>query len=162
MSKLYRNRPVAWHQFVVLVAFVAGGAHADVYKWSDTEGRLHYTDRPPPAEGHLIAVTPTGSRPAEAVSATRPAADHPSGPTPLPPPDAATQTRLEKAVAADRSHHSAEACQQAQERYRLYIGARHLYRDGDVGARIILSDAEADVVRRDARRDVEELCESVP
>jgi hypothetical protein len=64
----------------VLLLISAAGAHAKVYKWTDAQGRVHYSAKPPPnaqASEVRIAPTPPSARAAEkpaAESATTPAA----------------------------------------------------------------------------------------
>lgn len=41
---------MAWHHrllFIGLILLLSGGAAADVYKWTDSQGRVHYGDKPP-------------------------------------------------------------------------------------------------------------------
>ncbi len=142
-------------------------ANADVYKWTDPKGRIHYTDRPPPPEGRLLSVgqsnhaaPPTDADAPRAVPS--PATAAPAAPTALPPADASAQARLKAGVAADVSAHDAEACTAAQARYRNYIGARHLFRAGAHDERVYLSDAEIETARIQARQEVEELCGHAP
>lgn len=146
----------------MLAALCAAPAGADVYKWADAEGRLHYTDRPPPVDGRLLTVTATAHGAGLAAVPRAPNPDTASAPAPLPAGDAVTAARRQRTVAADVAQQTAEKCRLAQERYRQYTGARHLYRDEADGSRRVLSDGEADGIRRDALRDVEELCPAAP
>jgi Domain of unknown function (DUF4124) len=139
----------------------AAAASADVYKWTDAEGTLHYTDRPPSAGGHLLAVIAGPRTPDATPPPARPAETAPSAPA-APPPDAATLARLKGAVASDVEAHAAQACEEAQAQYRNVIAARHLYRSGPQGDRTYLSDVETEAARIDARRAVEELCGHAP
>mgnify|MGYP003346985591 FL=1 len=144
-------------------AFCLWGASAaaDVYKWLDREGRPHYTDRPPPAEGRLVSVARSG-RPAPTEAPVAPAVPAATAASPMPPSDPTTLARLRAGVAADVAKHDASACQAAQERYRQYVGARHLYRTAEDGTRTYLSDADIEAERIAARREVEEFCGPSP
>jgi len=156
---------------VLLLLGVA--VHADVYKWIDAEGHVHFTDRPPPTDGRLVSIGQTARtvtlNGAEATpEATKPgpadlsAAATPK-PTPLPPPtDSASLARLKASVAADVAARDAIACQTARERYQQYVSARRLYRTGEQSDRQYLSDAEMEAARIQARHDVEELCGQGP
>ncbi len=138
---------------------------ADVYKWTDPEGRLHFTDRPPPADGRLVSVAqaarPVEASPSPVASASQNSATQ-SGPSAPPPADAAAAARLKAGVAADIAAHDAQACREAETRYRDYVAARHLFRSGDGNERVYLSDAEMEAARVQARREVEELCGRPP
>ncbi len=154
----------------LLLAGVA--AYADVYKWIDAEGRVHFTDRPPPSDGRLVSIGQTArtvtQSSAEAPEAPTPVAAGPSAaappkPAPLPAPtDAAALARLKTSVAADIAARDALACQTARERYQQYVSARRLYLSGEQNDRQYLSDAEMEAARIQARHDVEELCGQAP
>jgi hypothetical protein len=152
---------------------LGAAVHADVYKWIDAEGHVHFTDRPPPTDGRLVSIgqtartvtlngaeaTPEATKPgpADLSAATTPK------PTPIPPPtDSASLARLKASVAADVAARDAIACQTARERYQQYVSARRLYRTGEQSDRQYLSDAEMEAARIQARHDVEELCGQGP
>ena len=144
------------------LALLATPAFADVYKWLDPQGRIHYTDRPPPADAKLVSVEAGGgthsqhAAPAPAGGAAAPAA------APLPAPTPTEAARLKKSVDADVAGARAEQCKTAQEHYQKYVTSRRIFREGPHKERIYLPDAEADLARMNARRDVEELCGSAP
>jgi hypothetical protein len=145
------------------LALAAGSARADgtVYKWTDAQGRVHYSDRPPPdGEGQAIAVNTGYNKPH---SANTPAA------TPAAPKAVAkagdgmpgSATDAEKKVAADLAAAHQGDCQKAKSTYDTYIRVRHLYKQGDDGAngeRQFLTDAELEQARVDARRNMDEAC----
>jgi Domain of unknown function (DUF4124) len=146
----------------------AAVVEADVYKWIDADGHVHFTDRPPPSDGRLVSVgqsartvTPTETA-AEPPQTTNPAVTQAPVRPAAPPPDAAAAARLKARVAADVAAQQAAACQAARERYQHIISARHLFRSTGQSDRVYLSDAEVEAARLQARRDVEELCGQEP
>ncbi len=142
------------------LALVAVPALADVYKWLDPQGRVHYTDRPPPPDAKLVSVEAGGgTHGPHAVPA--PAAT-PSAGQQLPPPTPTEAARLKKSVDADVAGARAEQCKTAQEHYQKYVTSRKIFREGPNKERVYLTDAEADLERVNARRDVEELCGAAP
>ncbi len=159
---------------IACVALLLTGvaAHADVYKWIDAEGRVHFTDRPPPSDGRLVSIGQTARTvtlsSAEAPEAPAPVTAGSSAtatpkPVPLPVPTDATElARLKTRVAADIAARDAAACQTARERYQQVVSARRLYRSGEQNDRQYLSDAEMEAARIQARHDVEELCGQGP
>lgn len=89
----------------VLLCFLAFGVQAEVYKWTDSSGRVHFTDQPPPAaQGKAQRMNLNESR-VTTVAAQRPAsaavakasAVQAQGATPVP---ATKPPRDEKACAA--------------------------------------------------------------
>ena len=140
------------------LTLLAAPAFADVYKWLDPQGRVHYTDRPPPTDAKLVSVeTGGGTRGAHAASAPAPA---PAAPTtaPLPAPTPAEAARLKKSVDADVAGARAEQCKTAQEHYQKYVASRKIFREGPNKERIYLTDQELDTERLQAKHDVDELC----
>jgi len=145
----------------LLLATAAGYADGTVYKWTDSQGRVHYSDRPPAdGEAKAIAVN-TG------YSHTTPkAADSSPARTPTRPADANTTapaSSVEKKVAADLAVAHEGDCKRAKATYETYIRVRHLYKAGDEanpGDRQFLSDAELEQARVDARREMDEACGS--
>lgn len=146
---------------VVCLGLVAGAAaHADVYRWVDARGEVHYSDRWVPGS-ERIKVDRTRvnvDRPA-AEGATRPAADENA----LRASNERIRERLSKASAADAvrddvAKKRSEQCEQAKEQYRKSIEARRIFRKGASGEREYLTDAEADEYRLAARREMDEAC----
>jgi hypothetical protein len=158
-----------WWLAVCTAALVAGvsfspPSEANVYKWKDAEGRIHYTDRPPPAGGTLIAIEPTwytggrsAANPGAGNAAARPAAPPARGPEEPRPPEA-QQARLRDAVQNDVENVRTEQCKQAKERYETYIRSRRLFKEGEKGERVYLNDAEIEEARVNAKREMDEVC----
>jgi hypothetical protein len=135
-------------------------SEANVYKWKDVQGRIHYTDRPPPPDGVLISVEQTSNvhrndapAPSRASTASPPPAR--SGNESLSP---AQQAQLRSSVQNDVSAAQGEQCKLAQERYQSYVKSRRLYKEGDNKERVYLSDAELEEARVNAKREMDEAC----
>ena len=54
---------------LVVLGSLALPAAAAVYKWVDPQGRIHYSDRPPPPEGKLLSVDTSSSSNAQSMHA---------------------------------------------------------------------------------------------
>ena len=150
--------PLLAATLLLALAAVSTPADAAVYKWVDPQGRLHYSDRPPPPEGKLVSVDLTAS--VHAVLNT-PQMPPPAAPTPSPRSGPATpeqEARLKQAVDADVDSKRSEECKQAKERYANYVRSRRLYREGPNKERIYLTDAELETERVNARREQEDAC----
>lgn len=172
-TKDQASRSLLARRALAVAAMIALGslalpAAAAVYKWVDPQGRIHYSDRPPPPEGKLLSVDMSaqharGDRPPEAA---RPAAQATTaGSVPPAPPlgPAATPeaaARLKQTVDSDVSTAQAEQCKQAQERYQSYVHSRRLYKEGPNKERIYLSDQELETERLQAKHDADEACGS--
>ena len=144
------------------LALAAGTARADgtVYKWTDAQGRVHYSDRPPAdGEGQAIAVNTGYNKPHSTGTAATPAAPKAVAKAGDGTPGPATDA--EKKVAADLAAAHQGDCQKAKTTYDTYIRVRHLYKQGDDaanGERQFLNDAELEQARVDARRNMDEAC----
>jgi len=143
--------------FAALIAW-SGMAGAVVYKWLDTQGKVHYGDRPPDGvNAQVVENLGTHSGHAAPVRASEAA----------PPPKTANQNQptqddagAKKAVADDVAQTRAKECSEAQERYRKLIEGRRLFKTGNDGERQYLTSEEIDTQRMDAKRDVDTICNS--
>lgn len=132
-------------------------AEANVYKWKDVQGRVHYTDKPPPPDGTLISIEPTwyarrDGAPPPARAAAPSSATAPDASTP------AADAALRNAVQSDVANVRTEQCKKAQERYQNYVVSRRLFKEGEKGERIYLTDAELTEARLNAKREMDETC----
>jgi hypothetical protein len=128
-------------------------ASAVVYKWVDAQGKTQYGDRPPDGV-HAEVVEGLGRDSRPAVSPP-PAAKAPTAPT---APVAASDVK--KAVQNDVSTAREKQCTDAQERYKKLIEGRHIYKTGDNGERVYLSTQEIDEERVNAKKDIDDVCNS--
>ncbi|HEY9199684.1 MAG TPA: DUF4124 domain-containing protein [Gammaproteobacteria bacterium] len=130
-------------------------ASAEVYKWTDAEGRVHFGDRPPQGQS-------------ETVQMPGPSADSPAA---TPEERLEKQRRLLNAFEEERRQKrdaQAQARQEKAERQRNCAEARdHLhnqetasaiYRLGPDGQRVYLDDAQREQTLARARAAVEEWC----
>jgi len=140
-------------------AWLTASADTEVYKWVDPQGRIHYSDRPPPAEGKLLSVEMSASARAHVSASAPPAA---VARTASAPPAALTpQTanpRLRESVAGDVAAARAEQRKAAQDKYQNYVRSHHLYREGPNQERVYLTEQELETERLNAKREVDESC----
>ena len=125
-------------------------ASAVVYKWVDAQGKTQYGDRPPDGV-HAEVVEGLGHNPAHPAGSPPPAAKAPT---------AAGPTDVKKAVQSDVSSTREKQCTDAQERYKKLIEGRHIYKTGDNGERVYLSSQEIDEERVNAKKDIDDVCNS--
>lgn len=138
---------------LTLMLLTAGPAAAEVYKWTDAQGRVHYGDRP-------------GGRHAQEV-ATDPA----SRGLGMGPDTAREQQRLLQTLDEERAARKAAAeeaaaakakrqrnCTYARDRYESVRHAGYLYEPQSDGGRRVLSDAERRAAEAQAREAVRHWC----
>ena len=144
----------------LLCAGVVSVAHADVFRWVDDHGGVHYSDQWVPGSEVIKSSTKfhptgTGTQPSSAPKVS-------STPSPTTPDNAA------KAVKQDVAKIREQQCKEAKDRYDKAILARRIYKPGPTGDtskdgdrpddRQYLSEEEADAYRVKARQDMQDYC----
>lgn len=144
---------------LLLLALAQGQALAEVYRWVDESGRVHFTDRPPPGKGERMEIsTPRLSSP-----------DRPPPGTLVPDRqrllDMYDKQRQEKRAArAEQARREAERereCLKVQQALRRYLSGGVIYRNGAQG-RDYLSAAEKDAEVAQMRALLDEHCGGTP
>jgi Domain of unknown function (DUF4124) len=146
--------------FAALIAW-SGMASAVVYKWTDAQGKVQYGDRPPDGV-HAEVVELLGTHAATARTAA------PTAPQSAPlannavPRSAATAKDLDdkKAVDQDVAQTRDKQCADAQDRYKKLIEGRRLYKTAADGGRQYMTSEEIDTERLNAKRDIDNICNS--
>jgi hypothetical protein len=137
-------------------------ANADVFRWVDDHGGVHYSDQWVPGSEVIKSTRPhppgTSSDSQRSTPTTQKTADDHAG---------QTQQVAQKAVKQDLAKVREQQCKEAKERYDKAIQARRIYKtpQGDKSKdtdrpddRQYLSDEEADAYRVKARQEVQDLC----
>jgi hypothetical protein len=132
----------------------SGMASAVVYKWVDAQGKLQYGDTPPDGV-HAEVVQLLGVHAARPGNSAAPVVSTPGDRTQPSAPTAA-----KKAVDSDVAQARDKQCADAQDRYKKLIEGRRLYKTGDNGERQYLTSDEINSERLNAKRDVDETCNS--
>jgi hypothetical protein len=148
----------------VLCVGAVSVAHADVYRWVDDHGGVHYSDQwVPGSETIKSSPKPPGSGGSSS---------HASYSAPRTATAPLSQDNAAKAVKEDVSKIRDQQCKEAKDRYEKAIQARRIYKTpaaaGDKAPatkdtdraedRQYLSDEEADAYRVKARQDVQDFC----
>ncbi|MGO9803811.1 MAG: DUF4124 domain-containing protein [Steroidobacteraceae bacterium] len=145
-------------RLISVTALVLAGActlaRADVFRWTDSDGVVHYSDEWVPGSVVIKTVRP-----------------HPeSGGAPSGPSTASAGNRSQQVTDPDNARATQQdvarmrdaQCTQAKQRYMKAIESRRVYKEGKDGQRDYMSDSEADAYREQARKDVQMACGSVP
>ena len=132
----------------------AGMASAVGYKWVDEQGKVQYGDTPPDGV-HAEIVQLLGVHAASPANSAAPGVTA-AGARPQP----SVPTAAKKAVDSDVAQVRDKQCADAQDRYKKLIEGRRLYKTGDNGEREYLTSDEINSERLNAKRDVDETCNS--
>jgi hypothetical protein len=136
---------------IALACAFAPLAGAQLYKSVDSNGKTVYSDQPPPnADAKQITVQPS------AAPATKTAVERDKD---------VEKARIEardkgkKAeLAAKNSQINEARCVQARSAYQTYTDGGRIAKTNEKGERIVMSDAEIEVERNNARTVMDEAC----
>jgi hypothetical protein len=152
--------------FGLMLAFAAA-ASAQLYKWTDKDGRVRYTDRPPPAGTKARTIATPSSAPAAAAQDTEAAKDGaPQGAlTPEQQEQAFRKRQLDAQKAAEKSALAGqeeaakrENCARAREYQRTLESGQRVSRTNAQGEREYIDDATRDREVESARKAVTDWC----
>lgn len=142
------------------MAFVALPCAAEMYKWTDAQGRVHYSDQPPPPDARKSTVKPA-----------KPAAPAAGGRETAAPKTVAEQEaefRKRRVEAAEREAAEQKAaqeeaekkrnCEQAQGQLKALQAGGRLVRFNAQGEREYLDDAQAAQEIERATKSVDNWC----
>jgi hypothetical protein len=141
----------------IALLLLSTAASAEVYRWVDAQGRVHYADRP--AENAEL-VSSVASRPTnrEDVAKRTEAESAQRAQAAARETEQSAQQATAAAVEQDVEKNRAIQCKKAQEDYRVAVESQKLYRVGKDGERYYLTDAELTEARVNSRRAMDELC----
>lgn len=133
-------------------------AAGQIYKWTDEEGNVHFTDKPVVEEAERVAIQSRRTNP-ERVQATvqaradaaAKAAEEKAAATPQGPTEEELQARLEE---------RAKKCATYRERLQRFVQSRRIYREDENGERVYLSEEEMQEARETVENQVQEYCDS--
>jgi hypothetical protein len=135
-------------------------AYADVFRWVDDHGGVHYSDQWVPGSELIKSSAKTHSQSSETASRTPPVAPKPSSSD-----SQSSQDTAAKAVKQDLAKVREQQCKDAKDRYDKAIQARRIYKPGPnsndpnhADDRQFLSDDEADAYRVKTRQEVQDYC----
>jgi hypothetical protein len=142
---------------ILLLAFalaVSVGAHAQLYKWVDKDGRVSYSDQPPPAQASKQLNVSPGPAPAAQRSALELDKER----------EKVRQSEREKSKVAEDATKKAQIDQENCNRAKAYLatvtsGGRIATYDAK-GEPTILSDEQIEAERVKAQKAVDEACKS--
>jgi len=143
----------------VLLSMISVSASAQLYKWVDADGKVHYSDKAPPANAKQEKKLNIRNEPAPAPATAEQAAPAKS----YVDQDLEYRKRkVEQEEARKKSEAEAETerqnCARAQEKLRLYEEAGRVYRMDEQGERQYLSDEGREQGLAEAREEVAKYC----
>jgi hypothetical protein len=150
-----RRSPMKRLAVLALTVALAPLAGAQLYKYTDKDGKTVYTDQPPPtAESKAIRVQPSGGpAPAPAAAAGKP------GDKAAQKGGEAQKDSAKKAEDAAKNAAAKEAnCNTAKVQYQNYQDGGRIYKYNAAGEREFMSDADIEAARVRSKREMDEAC----
>ncbi len=136
------------------LALAAGAACAQAYKWRDADGKVHFSDTPPPG-GKADKLTIKPAVPEDPAAAAR------SRDWQTQLQESGTR-RLEAQQKQDRAEHAAKAaeydCQTARRDLDVLNRQRPVYRTGKDGQKEYLDDKDRPAAQKRAQDKVDRYC----
>jgi hypothetical protein len=141
---------------LVLTGAAAVSHAADVYRYVDPQGGVHYTDTWVPGStlikvDHHVnnstasAATATANQNKTAIAGERASVE-------------IARANEQKAVQTDVAQAREQQCKQAQDNYTKAIQSRRIYKSDKDGERDYLSDTDADAYRLQLRTEMQAAC----
>lgn len=156
------SRPPIQYRIAALIALyvVTLPLHAQVYKWTDADGRIHYGDRPPPeARSERLQTGPAPS--GAAVRAQERATEIIRREAGI----LASDRAREEAVVARREAREreiaaaySEYCRTSRNELRILNSGGGVYYEDDAGERVFISDEDRNVRIAALRAGIAEHC----
>lgn len=138
------------------LALAGGAAQAQLKKWVDAEGRVHYSDKPPPSG---VKEEEVKIRNAPAPAAAQPAPSYQDKELEFRKRRIEAQEAAKKAQEeAARKRDEAENCQQAQNRLRSIEETGRVYTYDAKGDRVYMDDAARERELAAAREAIRTWC----
>jgi hypothetical protein len=152
---------------LVLALAFAASASAQLYRWVDKDGKVRYTDTPPPAgvKARAIGATPAAPASAEAPAAAAKDAAPQAPLTPAEQEQAFRKRQLDAQKAAEKaelarkeSEDKRENCARARETLATYESGQRVARTNAQGERYYLEDDARAAEAEKARAAVRDWC----
>ena len=135
---------------------LASVAQADVWRWTDPNGTIHYSDNWVPGST-LVKTESRGSYSSPAPAGSTPA----SGSKTPSPSDQAQAQRDQRAVQADVAKAQAEQCKKVSAAYdKSVLNRRLIKKEAPDGTREYMTDPEADAYRVQLLNQRKQVCGS--
>ncbi len=142
---------------LMLAVTAAGTAVAgDIYKWTDEEGNVHFSDRPTGEAPERLAIQSRPTDPARVQAMARARAE------------LVAKAAEEKSAAKDgapslqeiqaKADERAQKCSTYTEKLQMYMTSRRVYREDESGERVYLNEEEMLANRERFEKQVQEFC----
>jgi hypothetical protein len=138
---------------ILTAALASTTANAEIYKWTDDDGNVHYTDTPMIASSQRVNIDSKATDNAQVTAQVQARLERQAVAS-----TATAQTGLTAAEMRAEKQARSEKCSKYRERLTRYVQTRHLYREDENGERVYLDESEMDQARSKVEGQVQEYC----
>ena len=151
---------------LILLVLTSASAFAGLSKWVDTDGKVHYSDQPPPANVKATVLRSTSGMAAPAATGDAAASSAPAAPKTIAEREAelkkAQQAKKEAADRAAQKQAEVEAreanCIAARKNLSMLQGGMRMMEIDDKGERFYLNDEQRQQRIAKAQQDISTYC----
>ena len=147
---------------VLLLALIAAGTAtaAEIYKWTDEEGNVHFGDRPDGEEPEKVAIQSRSTDPARVQASVQARAAATAKSAEEEAAAAAAQQGPTPEELQAQADEKAEKCNTYRARLQKYVTSRRLFREDENGERVYLDESETQAAREKIENQVQKYCSS--
>lgn len=139
-----------------MLALVAP-AHAEMYKWTDNQGKVHYTDQPPTVNAQTIKGSSTGSGQAETTSQALQSLDA-KDQAYQKRRKAADEARAKAEKEAEKARLQRENCDKARKNLSILQNSPRVFTTDAAGRRTYMDDAARASALANSQKAVSDFC----
>jgi hypothetical protein len=156
---------------IPLVIFFSAGvalgfqAHAEIYKWTDKDGTVRYTDTPPPSGAKPLKTIKKNATNSPSVAPAPASSSQPSPQQQASPEELAKKKReideIEKKNKAEKEAQAKQKqlnCAAAKANFQSYSQGGRIYKNDENGERVYLGDQELADGAAQAQKEINENC----
>lgn len=150
-----RYKPLS--AMLIFSVMLAGSAFAgEIYKWTDEDGNVHYTDKPISSESEHLNIQSRNTS-TETIDAELQAVQEQQAKLNETKAAAAVEEQKDADLSA-KADERAEKCSMYRERMTKFVQSRRLYREDENGERVYLDEDQTEAARENVVQKVEEYC----
>ena len=139
---------------LLAMLFLSAAAAANVYKWTDTGGAVHFSDKPPATAAEKLDIETRRTDPAQLATQLEEAREQQEIATEQSEAERAELERVERENKIRRD----ENCARAKKARDSLLSATRIYEPLPGGGRRYLEQDEVDQRMAEAKRNVDEWC----
>jgi hypothetical protein len=141
--------------FLGALAFFMGPAHAELYKWTDSQGKVHYTDQPPTVNAQTIK-SPQSGQAETTTQATQTLNEKDQAYQKR--REEAEQARLKAEKEAEQERIKRENCTKARNNLNTLQNTSRVYTTNAAGQRTYMDDAARADALANSQKAVSDFC----